>query len=131
METWRDIRNYEGLYQISNFGRVKSIARKIIKKDGVCQSVEEKLLRYHCNNKGYPQVALSKNSTIKVMAIHRLVAATFIPNPRELPQVNHKDGDKTNNAVENLEWCTQSENMRHAYKLGLWHGNAKIKAKED
>lgn len=126
-ETWKDIDDYKGLYQISNLGRVKSLNRVVIKKNGVHHPFKEKILSCEINNKGYIMVALCKNTKIKLFSVHRLVAKAFIPNPNNLSQVNHKDRNKENNHVNNLEWCTQSVNMQHAYKQGLWHGNIKVR----
>ena len=126
-ETWKDISDYEGLYQISNLGRVKSLSRIIVKKNGVHQPFKEKILSFEVSNKGYIVVTLCKNTKIKRFLVHRLVAKAFIPNPNNLSQVDHKDGNKENNHTDNLEWCTQSINMRHAYEQGLWHGNMKVR----
>ena len=113
-EHWEDIENYEGIYQVSNYGRVKSLSRKISNGTGFYIS-KEKILSGHINSKGYIQVELKG----KPVLVHRLVAKVFIPNIDNKPQVNHIDGDKINNRVENLEWCTNSENQIHAYKNGL------------
>ena len=98
IEEWRDVPGYEGLYEVSNFGRVR--------RNG-------KILKPSKDKDGYLQVSLSKNG-IKTTTIHRLVARAFIPNPQNLPQVNHKDEDKTNNTVDNLEWCTREYNMNYS-----------------
>ena len=105
-ETWRDIKGYEGLYQVSNYGRVKSLIKGIILKPKVCKT-------------GYLCVGLWKDGKQKWMLIHRLVTQTFIPNPVNKPQVNHIDGVKSNNVVYNLEWVTSSENNQHAVNTGL------------
>ena len=113
MEEWRDIEGYDGLYQISSWGRVRNIHTGHI------------LTPYH-NKKGYPKASLfakGKRSPDK-HRINRLVAKAFIPNPLELPQVNHKDGNKDNNSVSNLEWATNSENSRHAKMLRHGHIDA-------
>lgn len=109
-EIWKDINNYDGLYQISNYGRVKSLATRF-KIDKVLKSKQTKIK--------YLSVVLCKDKHQNRKYIHRLVAQAFIPNPDNLPQVNHKDGDKTNNHYKNLEWCTPHENMLHAYKNNL------------
>jgi len=75
------------------------------------------------NKKGYPIVYLRKNGKSHVLTVHRLVATAFIPNPDNKPQVNHIDGNKTNNYVDNLEWCTNSENMDHAIRMGLFENS--------
>jgi hypothetical protein len=115
-EVWKDIENFEGIYQISNFGRVKSLDRVIDTRNG--KSTIKGVIVNPCG-KPYLFVYLSKNNKSKYHAIHRLVAQAFIPNLENKPQVNHIDGDKTNNVVSNLEWVTQSENMLHAYRIGL------------
>lgn len=102
---------YEGLYQVSNLGRTKSLKRKFVK--------EEKILTYTKNKKGYLQVSLTKNGKTKTERVNRLVAKTFIPNPKNLPQVNHIDGNKLDNSIENLEWCDCKYNINEAWKIGL------------
>ena len=122
-EVWKDIKGYEGLYQVSNLGRIKSLKR-FKKNHSKLQKVNEKILKLYINKRnGYVYRNLNKNSLEKNHRVHRLVAETFIPNPNNLPQINHKDGNKQNNCVDNLEWCTCKENMQHAYKLGLANNN--------
>ena len=98
-EIWRDIKGYEGLYQVSNMGRVKS-------KNG--------LLHLNTNTYGYKHITLSKENERKTQTVHTLVAMAFVDNPLNKPQVNHKDGNKENNTADNLEWVTQEDNNRHA-----------------
>lgn len=121
-EEWRDIKGYEGLYQVSNFTRVKSCDRFVFKsmelKDDL-KNLKEKLLVANVCGTGYKKVVLCKNGEIENKNIHRLVAEAFIPNPDNKPCVNHIDCDKTNNNIENLEWCTQSENAFHAHRNNL------------
>lgn len=117
-EVWKDIPGYEGLYQVSSFGNVKSLGRygknryKPIWRPG-------KVLSAGKDNKGYLTVVLSKNSKRHTYKVHRLVALTFIPKEDGKPQINHIDGNKSNNNINNLEWCSQSENMLHAWETGL------------
>lgn len=120
-EIWKDIKDYEGLYQVSNLGRVKSLKRlnyDINKKQNVYIE-KEMILKYSLNNKGYKMIKLQKNKQKKTIAIHRLVAQTFIPNPNNFEQVNHIDGNKENNCVSNLEWCNNEYNHQHAIEHNL------------
>lgn len=112
-EIWKDIENYEGIYQVSNLGRVRSLNYRNTNKI--------KLLSVHTNTKGYLDAHLAKNGISHHCVIHRLVAKAFISNPNNLPQVNHIDGNKKNNCINNLEWCNNSQNMKHAYKMGMIH----------
>lgn len=111
-EIWKDIQGYEGLYQISNLGRVKSLEKIIITSNNITKRMIEKILKPHLH-KGYYSVTLRKDNKSKVYTIHRLVAKAFIPNPDNLPQVNHKDENKANNHVDNLEWCTPQYNINY------------------
>jgi hypothetical protein len=113
MEIWRDIEGYEGLYQVSNMGRVKSLERNVVKGKGGLYKIEEKILKSGKHSGGYLYVCLYNEGKIKYYTIHRLVANAFIPNPNNFPQVNHKDEDKTNNRVENLEWCDRKYNCNY------------------
>ena len=115
LEEWKDIKGYEGIYQVSNLGRIKSLPRKISNGTGFYVS-KEKILKGHANAKGYIQVELRRNLKRRLILIHRIVAEHFIDNVYNKPQVNHIDGNKKNNKVYNLEWCTNGENQIHAYK---------------
>lgn len=115
VEVWKDVVGYEGLYQVSNRGVVKRIDS--IGLDG--RQLHEKQLYGGRYSNGYQFVCLSKDGVCKQYIIHRLVAIAFLPNPNNNPVVNHVDGDKQNNSVENLEWCTHSQNRKHAYDNGL------------
>lgn len=108
MEIWKNIPQYEGIYQVSSLGRVKSLKFN-----------KEKILKNSLDKKGYVRVNLFKNGEALTFFVHQLVALTFIQNPLFKDQVNHKDGNKLNNCVDNLEWCTNLENIRHAYRTGL------------
>ena len=112
-EIWKDVKNYGGLYQVSNLGRIKSLPRNTNNKykNGV---IKQNVIR----GKSYYYVNLYNKGT-KLFTVHKLVAETFIPNPNNLPCINHIDGNKLNNRVDNLEWCSYSGNEIHAYKHNL------------
>ena len=113
METWKNIKGYEGLYQVSDQGRVKSLERIIIKKDGRKFTVKERVLKPGVTKDGYLIVALHAGDKQKTLTVHRLVCQAFHKNPENKPCVNHIDENKTNNAANNLEWCTVKENNNH------------------
>lgn len=112
MEIWKDIQGYQGLYQISNLGNIKSFPRKYSIKN-------ERILKPAKTSKGYYFVYLYKNGKAKMYLLHRLIAESFIPNYNNKPCINHINGIKTDNRIENLEWATYSENTKHSYKIGL------------
>lgn len=118
-EKWKDIIGYEGYYQISNYGRVKSLNRVVKNKNGY-RNTGERILKNTCpkDNIHYSSVILCKEGKTKNFLIHRLVAETFIfnDNPKEKTQVNHKDENKLNNTVENLEWCSPTYNNNYNNK---------------
>jgi hypothetical protein len=121
-EIWEDVKGYEGLYQVSNMGRVKSLARIVEHPPQGTLTVKEKILTPSKNRVGYLQVRLSKSSTECLKYIHRLVAEAFILNPDNKPQVNHISGRKNQNDIKNLEWSSRSSNIKRfaaMYRLGF------------
>jgi hypothetical protein len=118
-EQWKDINGYEGLYQVSSEGRVKSLKRIVVTRDKVKRTLCEKVLKLGLCGGGYLIAGLSKNNKRRTLRVHRLVMESFRPTEDSSLQVNHIDGNKLNNMVENLEWCTASENIKHSYKNGM------------
>lgn len=110
-EEWKDISGYEGKYMISNLGRVKSLPNRDRNSIMILSPYE--------NGIEYKMVDLIKDGHQKHARVHRLVAKAFIDNPEDKPYINHKDGNRRNNIISNLEWCTQKENVRHAHVTGL------------
>ena len=119
MEIWKDIKGYEGYYQVSNLGRVKSLDRVATYSDKKVHHLKGRVLKPMVTKHGYEIVDLRKDRKRKTSKVHRLVAIAFLDNPKNKPQVNHIDGVKLNNNLNNLEWVTNAENIRHAYKKGL------------
>jgi NUMOD4 motif/HNH endonuclease len=116
IETWKDIEGYERLYQVSNLGQVRSLNRKDTNGN---RQLLEKILKPSKTKKGYLRVCLCVNSVIKTFSVHRLVAIEFIPNSDNKPEINHINGIKHDNSVNNLEWATARENRLHACREGL------------
>lgn len=117
MEVWKNIKDFEGLYQVSNLGNIKRITTN-------------KVLNPSISNRGWLYLSLSKDNKYKNHRVHRIVAQTFIPNPKDKATVNHINGIKTDNRVENLEWNTIGENVRHAIKNGLQIKTKKVRCVE-
>lgn len=115
-EIWKDVINFEGMYKISSLGRVKSLARKIEHhNNNTASAVPRDFILKQQLIRGYPKTVFSKDSKQHTFFVHRLVGTHWIPNPDNKPFINHKDCVKHNNIPENLEWCTQKENVNHAY----------------
>lgn len=117
MEIWKDIKGYEGFYQVSNLGRVKSLDRVVITRSGRKKTIAQRILVNKRDTNGYLSVMLCKSGEVVQMRVHRLVACAFIENPNNLRCVNHKDANRKNNVVENLEWVTHRENTIHSIKV--------------
>lgn len=118
-EEWRDIEGYEGLYQVSSLGRVRTLPKPMFY--GASSNVRNhesairamRIMKARKKLNGYLQISLFRNGKPRTFTIHRLVAKTFLPNPHKYPYINHKDEDKSNNTVDNLEWCTPSYNIHY------------------
>ena len=112
-EVWKDIQDYEGLYQVSNLGRVRNRSKKVMKQTVV--------------RNGYKRISLYKNGKYNHLLVHRLVARAFLPNPDNLPQINHKDENPRNNSINNLEWCTSKYNINYGSRTKRMMSNPKYK----
>lgn len=133
-EIWRDIKDYEGLYQVSDKGNVKRVKHEVevIKRDKLeKRTLNERLLEPWKSRKGYMKVALRKNNKTYEKFVHRLVAESFMPTQDKTLQVNHKDTNKENNTLENLEWCTCKYNIKHSYDNGLVDAKKRANSRKD
>ena len=129
-EIWRDIEGYEGYYMVSNMGNVKSLERTVWDNRGYYKTIQERILRAGKGSDGYLQVGIYRERKRKMYLVHRLVASAFCENPHGYTEVNHIDEDKTNNCVENLEYCSRSYNLTYndrAKKAGRKAGKKKSK----
>ena len=127
IEIWKDIEGYEGLYEVSSYGRVRSLGQFVNHNFGGYAYRKGRILKPGLGSRGYLSVTLSKNGIQKQYTVHRLVAQAFIENPDNLPQVNHKDEDRTNNNVTNLEWCDAKYNVNYGNRLNKFY-DSRIKS---
>jgi len=112
-EIWKPINQYEGLYEVSNLGNVRSLDKIAFTKAGWKRAYKGRMIKPKKHNGGYSTIILHRDGKTQTRTIHRLVAEAFLPNPNNYPEVNHIDENKTNNAVSNLEWCTRIQNQHH------------------
>lgn len=127
MEEWKDVKGYEGIYKVSKNGEIKSLAREIRKKERLVRNVKDRILLNYRDKRGYNTICLAKDRKNTTKLIHRIVAESFIPNPKNKPQVNHINEIKHDNRVENLEWTTSKENVNHG--TGIERRTESIKKK--
>lgn len=118
-EKWKDIPSYEGHYQVSNLGRIKSLEKVIINVNGIKHKRKSRILKPYKDSKGYLCVDLRLDNKRFNARVHRMVGICFIKNPNKYPQINHINGIKTDNNVQNLEWCTNKQNCIHAHQNNL------------
>lgn len=121
-EEWRPVKGYEGLYDCSDWGRVRSHDRYVLRKGGMKALWKGRILKLHRGSKGHYSVNLFKDGVPKTSYVHQLVAEAFIPNPEKLPLVRHLDDVKENNGVSNLAWGTHSDNRQDALRNGVKYG---------
>ncbi|MHA1754674.1 MAG: NUMOD4 domain-containing protein [Candidatus Odinarchaeia archaeon] len=126
-ENWKPLLKFNNFYEVSNLGNIRSIARTIITKNNVQRKLKSKQLKTFINENGYSIVSIRFNNLHYNLKIHRVVATVFISNPKHKLTINHKDGNKQNNNVLNLEWATHSENIKHAYNNKLNHNDNQLK----
>ena len=119
-ERWRSIKGYEGIYEVSDYGRIRSIDRFVeieVRGRKIKKKYKSKIIKPSTINSGYQVVWLSKHGEVSPFSVHRIVAIAYIENPNDYEDVNHKNGNKKDNRVENLEWCTRRENIQHCYHV--------------
>lgn len=134
LEIWKDIEGFCGFYKINSYFEIRSIARITIQKNDKIYSVKDRILKQCIDDGGYLCIKLRKDKKTITVRVHRIIAKTFIPNPNNYPCVNHKDGNKMNNSIENLEWCTYAQNTQHAIdklgaKMGKYSGTKEVREK--
>lgn len=129
-ELWKDIEGYDGIYQVSNYGRIKSLERDVMRCDGRSFHFTQRILKYK-KARGYNCVGLSDGNVTKYRRVHRLVGFAFVPNPEDWPQMNHKDENPHNNMASNLEWCTQKYNVNYGNHNKKLSESKKQKFKKD
>ena len=117
-EIWKPVVGYEGLYEVSNLGKIKRLSSVIKDKRNFCKKINGRIRVLSSDRKGYLYSTIYKNNKYFCLKVHRAVAQAFIPNPLNKPQVNHIDNNPSNNKVNNLEWCTPKENTAHMIKQG-------------
>lgn len=118
-EEWRSVKQYDGTYEVSSLGNVRSVPRIVKYKDGRIREYQSVVLKQNKGSHGYRMVGLATCGKVKASLVHRIACEAFLVNHKSSRTVNHIDGNKVNNVLENLEWATDSENQKHAYRIGL------------
>jgi len=126
MIRWCDVVGFEGLYQVSDCGKIRSYRRIVIRSNGRKYTVNHKILNPALDHAGYLRTVLSVDGKGKTIKIHREIAKAFINNPENKATVNHIDGNKINNHISNLEWATQKENLKHSFETGLQDNSKRL-----
>lgn len=126
-EIWKEITGFEGLYSVSNLGNIKSHSRKANISNGKFRIMKERILKPQITFNGYHAIVLNNGDKHKMFKIHTLVATHFIDNKFNLKEINHIDGNKLNNHINNIEWCSRSQNVKHSYDSGLRVFNQKMR----
>jgi hypothetical protein len=118
-EEFKDIPGWEGYYQVSNLGVVRSLNRTVVSVTGKVYNRKSKIMPQHTNEDGYKIVYLSRNGRDITMGVHRAMGLAFIPNPKNKPMINHLNSNRADNRLDNLEWCTNAENIQHSFDMGI------------
>jgi hypothetical protein len=126
MEVWKNIKGYEGLYQVSSLSRVRNKDRKVLSSSGVLRFYKSRIIKVYTHKNKSVIVTLIKDSKCKRHYLHRVIATAFLPNSHNKPCINHIDGDRSNNELDNIEWCTYKENSEHSYNNNLSSRNDNI-----
>lgn len=126
MSEWRPVQGWDGYYEVSKDGQLRSCARQVIRKDGIVMNWKPRLLSLHKDGGGYLGAVVTRQGAPVRLKVHRCVALAFLPNPDNHPVVNHLNCNRTDNRADNLEWCTHKHNTQHAISMGRPIGKRKI-----
>lgn len=130
IEIWKPVKGFADRYEVSSLGRLRGVSTTILRSDGILWRHKGKILQPSVNRRGYLRIGMGRNGNFKTKEIHRLIAKAFVPNPHRKPCTNHKNGCKTDNRPENMEWVTHQENCQHAQDMGLNRARFSLKQRE-